>query len=204
MECHEVRLRLVRYLDNDLPARDHEAVEAHLEHCYLCHEEVNEIVTVLDTCRDTLRHPHPVDRFESIQAEIRQHASAAPRRPLPFRPLASALAAAALLLVILSVGAPFVRAAERIVTIVDRARAADAQETVAEPRRDAPPSALVWQQRILWARGLAENATPPAEEPEQENATKANPPEPSPVSRADTPRRMVTARRCISCGCVWS
>jgi anti-sigma factor RsiW len=204
MECGEVRLRLVRYLDNDLSAFDRKAVEAHLEHCYLCHEEVTDIATVLDVCRNALRHPHPENRFDLLHAEIHRTVPPIPQRLRLLRPLVSALAAAALILVLVNVGKPVVHTAQRVVAVVDWVRTQEAQTVVAEPSPDAPRTALVWQQRILWARGLSENAAAPVESSVPRDPEGGTGAELRPVScKGPLPPRWALARLGDSVSSTW-
>jgi hypothetical protein len=123
MECTEVRGRLERYLDNDLPASLRQAMDAHLAHCYLCQEELNGIVTVLDLCRDVLRHPDPQPRFEALVPTLKR-AQTAPEAPgykpvHRFRRFAVAALAAAAILLLVSLGRPLVHTARVLAVLAD-------------------------------------------------------------------------------------
>jgi len=170
MECADVRYRLVRYLDNDLPASVHGAVEAHLEHCYLCQEEMNELVSILDTCRDALRHPDPQPRFEALRPSLkREHAvSEAPGyRPVHvFRKVATAALAAAGIILIASVGLSAVQTARVLVVLAETEAGRDAEFVSTQPDQEKPnevtnpnpsrsglllPLLLAWQTEIQHA-----------------------------------------------------
>jgi len=161
MECDEVRLRLVRYLDNDLPGRVRRDVEEHLEHCYLCQEELNEIVAVLDVCRDALQHPCPRNRFEELHPQlyppVATHAPSAyaPRRR--GRGVLWALAAAAGILILINVGGSVIDMAGQLDSLFNYAAATSERGEVVEPEAADMPVLLAWQHRILWARSLSDD-----------------------------------------------
>ena len=209
MECADVRYRLVRYLDNDLPASAHGAVEAHLEHCYLCQEEMNELVSILDTCRDALRHPDPQPRFEALRPSLkREHAvpEAPGYRPVHvFRKVATAALAAAGIILIASVGLSVVRTA-RVLTVLAQTEAGrDAEFASIQPDQGKPnevtnpnpsrsglllPLLLAWQTGIQHAEMQTIQlgaANAPAEAvPEAPAAPEKGPDAYQPVSRGDS------------------
>jgi len=83
MDCSDVRSRFIDYIDGDLDERDRRSVESHVAECYLCKEEFADLENMLRLCKDALRHPHPVDRFDELRTRL---PSAGTRyRPAVFR-----------------------------------------------------------------------------------------------------------------------
>lgn len=70
MDCSEVCAHLVRYLDDDLPPKTRQAVDEHLEHCYLCIEELKGLSAFLLTCRNAMRFPNPRNRFDLLRPTL--------------------------------------------------------------------------------------------------------------------------------------
>jgi len=102
MECTDIRRYLIRYADKDLSEATHRIVEKHLEHCYLCQQELSELEAVLESCRALLHHPAPRDRFDELKPRLRP---APLSEPVAFRPrhLLRNLAAAAAAMILSSV-----------------------------------------------------------------------------------------------------
>ena len=120
MECTEVRSQLARYLDDDLPPPMRQRVGDHLEHCYLCTEELDELSALLETCRDALRFPNPRNRFEFVRSDLQaQRPVWAPRRHTVRYAIAS-LAAAAVILVFASMIVPFCETAWNLTRLAER------------------------------------------------------------------------------------
>ena len=163
MECEDVRVRLIRYADNDLPVADHRAIENHLDHCYLCHEELNEIVAALDACREALQHPNPRNRFEELRTELRpartelgQAESGAFRARRRMSRLGTLAAAAAAVLILMSVGEPVLRNARHFISLTDRlVESVNAGTPEILPPDPSMPFVLAWQQRVLINQHLA-------------------------------------------------
>ena len=209
MECADVRYRLVRYLDNDLPASVHGAVEAHLEHCYLCQEEMNELVSILDTCRDALRHPDPQPRFEALRPSLkREHAvpEAPGYRPVHvFRKVATAALAAAGIILMVSVGLSVVHTARVLVVLAETEAGQDTEFASTQPDQERPnavtnpnpsrsglllPLLLAWQTEIQHAEKqtfqLGAANGPGEAKPEAQAAPEKGPDAYPPVSRGDS------------------
>jgi hypothetical protein len=207
MECDDVRRRLARYLDNDLPAGSLGAMEAHLDHCYLCQEEMNGLISMLDACRDTLRHPDPKPRFEALRPSLKR-AQAVPDAPgyrptHVFRKAAKAVLAAAGIILVASVGLSVVRTARVLVVLAEAGQHTEFVST--QPDRESPkeatnsnpsrsglflPLLLAWQTGIQHAEVQAfqlgaANAHGEAE-PEAQAAPEKGPEAYQPVSRGDS------------------
>ena len=193
MECHEVQSQLVRYLDNDLSPQQHGAVEDHLEHCYLCTEELHETVSLLDTCRDALRCPETRNRFEELRPLLRRPASigARPQSPLrPYQIVAGWAALAAVAILLISTAAPVVRTIRGLDLLV--ARSQNPPEIVF-PEQKGPdttnmPFLLAWQTRVNWAESLNENGravnnAPSAPDTDQDSTV----PKPLSLQESDPP-----------------
>lgn len=108
MDCHQIETLLVDYAGHDLTPVLRARVGAHLNHCYHCSERLAETVEMLDTARESLRHPDPALRYEALWAQIQQQ-----RTPtlLDYRPkltVGAALkyvsAAAAMVLLLIGAG----------------------------------------------------------------------------------------------------
>lgn len=158
MECSEARARLVRYADDDLSALTHEEVEAHLDHCYLCLEELNETVALLDACKAALHHPYPRNGFEQLLPHMGAHVPAPDTHV--FRPRAvvrRTAAAAAILIISLSVGDHTFRITRHLMGLMNRAATATESDlALSESGAESMPLVLAWQHRILRARALSE------------------------------------------------
>jgi len=199
MECHEVQSQLVRYLDNDLSPQQHDAVEDHLDHCYLCTEELHETVSLFDTCRDALRCPEARNRFEELRPLLRRPASIGPRPQSPLRPyqiVAGWVALAAVAILLISTAAPVVRTIRGLDLLV--ARSLNPPEIVLpvadEPDTKDMPFLLAWQTRVNWAESLdkdgrAGNDTigPRPQSPLRPHQPEASVPEPVSLQVSDPP-----------------
>ncbi len=75
MDCKDVHVVLVPFVEGDLAPRLRRHVEQHLETCYLCQEECREITELLSRARAALRHPHPRNGFARIREELQPRQS---------------------------------------------------------------------------------------------------------------------------------
>jgi anti-sigma factor RsiW len=162
MDCKDIQARLVRYLDDDLPGEVRRAVEKHLDHCYLCNEELNQIEVVLDRSRDLLQHPAPRSRFGELVPFMRPAGStrgAVPRRgPRVGRLLSAAALAAAAIVILISLADPVAHAVRNMVTLADRAfEEPGAGLSLSTPRPVSMPALLAWQGYILWGEKISES-----------------------------------------------
>lgn len=198
MDCKLVGSKLVRYLDEDLPAAIYRQITDHLDHCYLCAEEYHELVRITDLARETLRCPVYRDGFERLQSQLRQPETSDilyfPRR---LRVLKSALTGsavtAAVLLFALSVGVPAVQAIQAIGAVVD------AQVTgtgpVADPTQGRGNSLIAWSSGIRWAETLSFDVEDAPQEPAEEQPAL---PEPMTRTLQGTPPGAVLPPSCKS------
>jgi hypothetical protein len=140
-------------VDNDLAAKAREAVEEHLEHCYSCHEELHEIVAVLDTCREAIRHPIPCDNYEALRRRLR----ALPFLGMPgsFRPgrlvrkAAAVVGLAAAAVILVSIAQPIVQTTQCLVVYAEQAAQPDYTEAEMEDVGKPVPLLLAWYARVV-------------------------------------------------------
>ncbi|MBX7255182.1 MAG: zf-HC2 domain-containing protein [Candidatus Hydrogenedentes bacterium] len=128
MWCAELRERFLDYLDDDVSFRERVAIEVHLRRCVACRCEMAAMRLAVDACRDTLRHPNPTDRFESLmdmihRRESKVHLAKRVRVKRP-RLVLSRLAVAAALLIGVASSMPLVRHAKRFTEGVRESTAA--------------------------------------------------------------------------------
>jgi len=117
MDCKRASSYLADYAENDLPPLMRKQIDRHLEHCYPCMEELQDIVNLLDRTRQVLRHPHPVNQFAAVQAQIQILRKTRPdlRSHLTLgTALKTFVAAAAMILLVLSVSKTVASAAPNI------------------------------------------------------------------------------------------
>ena len=119
MECAEVRSQLALYLDDDLTPPMRQRVGGHLEHCYLCAEELNELSTLLETCRDAISFPNPRNRFESLRSNLQAQRTVWPPRSHAVRYAVASLAAAAIIVVFASMIVPLCRTAWNLTRLAE-------------------------------------------------------------------------------------
>lgn len=185
MECTDIRRYLVRYVDNDLSEDTRSMVAEHLEHCYLCQEELSELDTVLKSCRDLLRHPAPRDRFDELKPRLRP---APVLEPVEFRPrhlLRNLAAAAAAMVLIVGLGDQFSRLLQGVETTIAQASRDENGFVPLEPGKGQPWNLLTWQSHIVWAEKLnAERSEPkePANNQPPGGVVKEGKDSPDPVS----------------------
>jgi hypothetical protein len=89
--------RLSAFLDEELPAREHEAVEGHLRGCSACSSRLA-LLRAVDTEARALPVSAPPGYFDTLPARIRGRLEKPARRTMPRLPVWSWAAAAALLL----------------------------------------------------------------------------------------------------------
>ena len=137
MQCELVRAKLPDYADDDVGFRDRVAIDVHVARCGACREELASLRETLEACRISLNHPNPRDRFDELMAYIRTRERARGivrrirvRRP---RPVVSQVAAAAAVIAILGITAPFARGAKRLTEGIDRSPGAQIQSPVQAP-----------------------------------------------------------------------
>lgn len=128
MWCEELRERFLDYLDDDIAFRDRVAVEVHLRRCVACRCEMASLRSTLAACRETLHHPNPTDRFESLmemihRREAKVHIAKRVRVKRP-RVVLSRLAVAAALLIGVASSMPLMRQAKRFTEGVRESTAA--------------------------------------------------------------------------------
>lgn len=114
MKCERVQEAFLAYLDGDLLAPDRIRVEVHLDHCYTCQEEVDEMRHIIAMAEGEFHHPFPENRFTQLQGCMRVlETPSVFRMAFARRRARHALGrialAAALLIVTLAVG-PFMKA----------------------------------------------------------------------------------------------
>lgn len=155
MECEDVRTWLPRYVENDVNGPLRDAIRAHLDTCYLCCEEQNEIRAVLDACQGAIRHPAPKYAFDALRAELRAPVvTVKPGRS--YRGLlraAGAAVAAIMLLSLVELTANAARQWELLASFVHSGSVPDQEPDIA-----ALPPLLGWPQRFVWACSLSEGA----------------------------------------------
>jgi hypothetical protein len=105
---------MVRYLDKDLPEKTVREVEEHLDHCFLCQEELHATVALQDMCHEALRHPAPRNRFAALQPLLAERSLVVYRRHDYLRKLTTGLAVAAGLIMLLSVAEPMASGLQRL------------------------------------------------------------------------------------------
>jgi hypothetical protein len=169
MNCTHVCSTLVRYLDNDLPAETAREVEEHLDHCFLCQEELHAAVAVQDMCEEALRHPSPRNRFAELRPLLADRSLVVYRRHDYLRKLTSGLAVAAGLIMLLSVAEPLASGLQRL---FDFNAEPCLNTAVAEPQQTQPfPGvydyrlALLKAQRETLDRDVATESAAVSEEP---------------------------------------
>lgn len=70
MNCHEARESLSSYLDGELPAREREELEEHLERCEACRQELLEMEALVEICRSLGEEPLPAGFQERLRARL--------------------------------------------------------------------------------------------------------------------------------------
>jgi anti-sigma factor RsiW len=120
--CNDVKAKLVDYLDEELQEHDRLSVELHLEKCYACREELEELGKLLELCGAVLPHPSPCERLDELKqrlASVEPEYEPAPRPRLTTRQLALRLAVAAIILAV-AIASPFiVKGIARLLTPIE-------------------------------------------------------------------------------------
>lgn len=185
MDCKMVSKNLVRYLDEDLPPALLAQISDHLDHCYLCLEELNELLRVSELARQSLHCPEYRDGFDALRQQLRprpepENIVYLPRSVQILRSALTATAvAAAVALFMVAVGFPAIHAIRTIDAVVGAQ--ADGTAPIADPSQATGNSLLAWGSQIRWAESLsyAPRQAQPQQEPQEEEE-----PNHEPVSRA--------------------
>ena len=171
MECGEARALISQFVERDLPERARQAVDEHLSHCYVCQEELDEVTAVVDACREALRHPAPRNRFAELRPLLAGNAAVPTRSNVVAwrgRRVAGAIAAlagaAAVVIILVSLGAPVARTAHQWAMLANWTEPDEGVVPATEPEPRSAPLLLGWRQRILWYEALAEDVRGPQEE----------------------------------------
>jgi hypothetical protein len=139
--------RLSAFLDAELPAREHEAVEGHLRGCSACSSRLA-LLRAVDTEARTLPVEAPAGYFDALPARIRERLEKPKRRTMPRLPVWSWAAAAALLLAVVTPltlrRAPMTAPAP----VATYPRDAAAPTEADEPAAGAPPPATGEDRRV--------------------------------------------------------
>lgn len=108
--CSDVRAKLVDYIEEELQEEERLFVELHLEKCYACREELEELGKLLEVCGAVLPHPSPRERLDELRqrlASMEPEYEPVPRRRLTTRQLALRLAVAAVIIAV-AIASPFI------------------------------------------------------------------------------------------------
>jgi len=187
MDCKMVSKNLVRYLDEDLPPHLQRQISDHLDHCYLCLEELNELLRISELARSSLSCPQHRDGYAALRQQLR--IGAEPENIVylsrPVQLLRSALTAtavaAAVMLFMAAVGFPAIEAIRTIDAVVGAQAAGTAP--VADPSQARGNSLLAWGSQIRWAESLSYGSQPAPPQEEAEEEVNAH----EPVSRSPHP-----------------
>jgi hypothetical protein len=179
MKCRDAREKLLAYADDDLPADERAAIEAHLEACADCRAEA----AGLRRTEDALRALAAVERAPEVTADLRSRLAVRPVHHFPWVLAGAAVAAAAALLFLwphprVPRPEPRSRGAQAVVRVpVAEPLAQPAVESKMKPA--APPRRRPLRHRI--ARRAPPRPRPPVEAPKPEpaapEAAAAEPPE---------------------------
>lgn len=89
MNCHETKERLSAYFDDELSGEERARVQAHVESCTSCTEELAEFRSLSTLARQSPPDEPPAEIWQRIAASLDSRcASVAPRRPAIFQWLA--------------------------------------------------------------------------------------------------------------------
>lgn len=161
MDCREVQSQLIRYVDEDLSSGTTIEIEEHLEYCYLCREELEEVRGLLGTCRDALRHPNPRNRFEELRPQLR--APVVPPNVCRYRPkyvTGKLVVAAAVILLLVSFGDSVLETTRHLMMFAAQMEMVVEEPAVtSEPDVESLPLLVGWRQRILWAKRISEDVS---------------------------------------------
>jgi len=169
MDCSEVCAHLIRYLDDDLPPKTRQAVGEHLEHCYLCVEELKDLSAFLLTCRNAVRFPNPRNRFDLLRPGLQRPRMLRTKRRDAFRYSMAGISAAAVAVIFVGLLAPFLQTTWSLASFAERAMdpqfagtlEAKRIEDAAESSKGPVLTLLAWSCQIrrddpLSARGAPE------------------------------------------------
>lgn len=70
MDCNRIQDRLVDYLTEETRPTERLCVDVHLATCYHCREALEDVRTVLDAAKDSMRYAGPERTFEAAMNEI--------------------------------------------------------------------------------------------------------------------------------------
>lgn len=120
MDCSQIKMGFIGYIDGDLSEDEKLRVELHVAQCYSCREELDEIGRLLELSDAALKHPSPVDRFEDLKerlADAEPELIPVPRRPkLRAREVLYKLAVAAIVIALIAASPFLIRGAKRLFT----------------------------------------------------------------------------------------
>lgn len=156
MECGEVKSRLVSYVDENLSGPERAAIQRHMDGCYLCQEQLNELTDMLERCREALQHPRPRNRYEALRPLLHPAEDAMPAH-VPARRgfrLYEALALAALIMILVGASRAFLELRRQYATIDTHVAAAT--EDVAPAF--TPRFMAKWRQQVAWAESLSDGS----------------------------------------------
>lgn len=71
MDCNRIQDRLVDYLTEETRVTERLCVDVHLATCYHCREAMEDVRTVLDAAKDSMRYAGPERSFEAAMNEFR-------------------------------------------------------------------------------------------------------------------------------------
>lgn len=153
MECSEVSSRLLGYLSDDLPPRMQRDIAEHLRGCYCCTEELNELTSVVETCRDALRFPVPYNRFEELRPFLRKPNAVLPRPRHFVRNAVASLAAAGLVIAFGWLLIPAVQTTVHLARLPERASQPEQAKAIGDKAtrgssRMPMATLLAWSQKI--------------------------------------------------------
>jgi anti-sigma factor RsiW len=123
MECSDIQVEFIGYIDGDLSEEDRLRVELHTAECYACREQLDELGRLLEVCGAVMEHPCPVDRFDELKGRLASEEpelTSVPRRPaLRRREMRNKLAVAAIVIAMIAASPFLVRGAKRLFSPLD-------------------------------------------------------------------------------------
>ncbi len=106
MRCKDVRNKLTEYRLGLLNDRQRKAIEAHLEHCPRCREELAALERISELLAPAPQVTPARDLWPEIEARLRHKRSASSRLPWRWRIATAAASAAAVVALLLALWAP--------------------------------------------------------------------------------------------------
>jgi anti-sigma factor RsiW len=159
MDCKDVQTVLVSFVEGDLPLRMRRQVGEHIETCYTCQEEQQEVVELLARARAVLRHPHPRNGFARIREEMQPRQSRTRAWGFALVPMyqTAMLAAASIALVALSAFfvSTGIQVADQFIQIAQIAATTEEEPSAAPADSDCTSFLVSWRDRIRWANFIS-------------------------------------------------